>query len=124
MRSYLSGSAFGDAGRRIVIEEGLTGPEVSLLVLVSGRDLAPLAPAQDFKRALDGDLGPNTGGMGAYSPLPFVGEDVIERVLVESVVPTVAELERTRRAVPRGPLRGDHAHPPRPEDPRVQRPLR
>jgi len=103
VRSYLSGSAFGDAGRRIVIEEGLTGPEVSLLVLVSGRDLAPLAPAQDFKRALDGDLGPNTGGMGAYSPLPFVGEDVIERVLVESVVPTVAELE-SRGAPFRGVL--------------------
>ena len=103
VRAYLSGAAFGDAGRRIVIEEGLTGPEVSLLVLVSGRELAPLAPAQDFKRALDGDRGPNTGGMGAYSPLAFVGEDVIERVLVESVVPTVAELEH-RGAPYRGVL--------------------
>ena len=98
VRDYLSGAAFGDAGRRVVIEEGLTGPEVSLLVLVSGRDLAPLAPAQDFKRIFDGDQGPNTGGMGAYSPLPFVEEATIEQVLVNAVVPTVAELEA--RGVP------------------------
>jgi phosphoribosylamine--glycine ligase len=70
VRSYLSGAAFGDAGRRIVIEEGLSGPEVSLLVLVSGRDLAPLAPAQDFKRALDGDLGPRGRTPAGWGPTP------------------------------------------------------
>ena len=67
----LSGDAFGAAGRRVVIEEGLTGPECSLLVLCDGERLAPLAPAQDFKRRDDGDGGPNTGGMGAYSPVPL-----------------------------------------------------
>ena len=69
----LSGDAFGDAGRRVVVEEGLTGPECSLLVLCDGERLVPLAPAQDFKRRDDGDAGPNTGGMGAYSPVPLGG---------------------------------------------------
>jgi phosphoribosylamine---glycine ligase len=71
----------------------MTGPEYSLLVLVSGGDLAPLAPAQDFKRIFDGDRGPNTGGMGAYSPVPFVDDDTVDRILKEAVVPTVAELD-------------------------------
>ena len=66
----LSGDAFGSAGRQVVVEEGLTGPECSLLVLCDGERLAALAPAQDFKRRDDGDGGPNTGGMGAYSPVP------------------------------------------------------
>jgi phosphoribosylamine---glycine ligase len=103
VRAYLSGAAFGDAGRRVVIEEGLTGPEVSLLVLVSGHDLAPLAPAQDFKRIFDGDRGPNTGGMGAYSPLPFLDDDTVDRIMAHAVVPTVAELEH-RGAPYRGVL--------------------
>ena len=72
VRAYLSGEAFGDAGRTVVIEEGLTGPELSLLVLCDGHEAVPLAPAQDFKRIGDGDAGPNTGGMGAYSPVPLV----------------------------------------------------
>ena len=70
----LSGDAFGDAGQRVVIEEGLVGEECSLLVLCDGRRLAALAPAQDFKRLGDGDAGPNTGGMGAYSPVAFVDD--------------------------------------------------
>ena len=65
VRSYLSGAAFGDAGRTCVIEEGLRGPEVSLFVLCDGRGAVPLAVAQDHKRAFDGEVGPNTGGMGA-----------------------------------------------------------
>ena len=74
VREYLSGAAFGDAGRTLVIEEGLTGPELSLLVLCDGSTAGvPLAPAQDFKRIGDGDTGPNTGGMGAYSPVPIAG---------------------------------------------------
>ena len=75
----LSGDAFGAAGRRVVIEEGLTGPECSLLVLCDGERLAALAPAQDFKRRDDGDRGPNTGGMGAYSPVPSVDDDAGRR---------------------------------------------
>ena len=88
----LSGSAFGEAGRRVVVEEGLTGPECSLLVLCDGRRLAPLAPAQDFKRADDGDRGPNTGGMGAFSPVPSVDDDLVVRLVDEAVAPLVTAL--------------------------------
>ena len=70
MEAKLSGAAFGEAGRRIVIEEGLAGEECSLLVLYDGTTAVPLLPAQDFKRIGDGDRGPNTGGMGAYAPMP------------------------------------------------------
>jgi phosphoribosylamine---glycine ligase len=88
----LSGAAFGAAGRRVVIEEGLTGPELSLLVVCDGTRAVPLAPAQDFKRIGDGDLGPNTGGMGAYSPVPGVGADVVDLVMDRAVEPTLAAL--------------------------------
>lgn len=90
----LSGRAFGEAGRRLVIEEGLSGPECSLLVLCDGERLAALAPAQDFKRLEDGDRGPNTGGMGAYSPVPQVDAPVVERLVDEAVAPLVAALAR------------------------------
>ncbi len=90
----LSGGAFGDAGRRVVIEEWLDGPEVSLLCVCDGRRTVPLAPAQDFKRLYDGDAGPNTGGMGAYSPVPFAGPDVVAEVLERAVQPTLAALSR------------------------------
>ena len=63
------------AGTTVVIEEGLTGPELSVLAVCDGRTAVALAPAQDFKRAYDGDAGPNTGGMGAYSPVPAAGPD-------------------------------------------------
>jgi len=92
LRSYLSGEAFGDAGRTVVIEEGLVGPELSILVLCDGRDGVPLPPAQDFKRIGDGDTGPNTGGMGAYSPVPVAGRDVVEEVMTKAVRPTLAGL--------------------------------
>jgi phosphoribosylamine--glycine ligase len=88
----LSGDAFGDAGRRVVIEEGLTGPECSLLVLCDGQRLAPLAPAQDFKRLGDADQGPNTGGMGAYSPVPLVDAAMVDRLVDEAVAPLVGTL--------------------------------
>jgi phosphoribosylamine--glycine ligase len=88
----LSGDAFGSAGERVVIEEGLTGPECSLLVLCDGERLAALAPAQDFKRRDDGDLGPNTGGMGAYSPVPSVDDDLVASLVAEAVVPLVDAL--------------------------------
>jgi phosphoribosylamine--glycine ligase len=67
--------AFGDAGSKVVIEECMTGPECSLLCFVTGGKSFPMAPAQDHKRAYDGDLGPNTGGMGVYSPVPLVSEE-------------------------------------------------
>ena len=91
---YLSGAAFGDAGRRVVIEEGLTGPEVSLLVVCDGHRLVPLAPAQDFKRVGTGDVGPNTGGMGAYCPVPAVGPALVDRLLDTIVEPTLHDLQR------------------------------
>ncbi|MDQ1467180.1 MAG: phosphoribosylamine---glycine ligase [Actinomycetota bacterium] len=94
VRSYLSGAAFGDAGRTLVIEEGLTGPELSLLVLCDGRDGVPLAPAQDHKRVFDRDQGPNTGGMGAYSPVPVAGAAVVDEAMAKAIRPTLDALAR------------------------------
>ncbi len=88
-----SGS-FGDAGRSIVIEEGLAGEECSLLVLCDGTNAVPLLPAQDFKRVGDGDSGPNTGGMGAYAPMPHVGHDLVDECMERAVLPLVTELRR------------------------------
>jgi phosphoribosylamine---glycine ligase len=84
------GGAFGSAGTEVVIEEFLEGEEVSFFALVDGKDLLPLAAAQDHKRVLDGDRGPNTGGMGAYSPPPVMTPAMSERVLREIVRPAVA----------------------------------
>jgi phosphoribosylamine--glycine ligase len=91
-RAKLSGESFGAAGRKVVIEEALTGPELSVLAICDGSRAVPLAPAQDFKRIGDGDTGPNTGGMGAYSPVPMAGEDVVGEVMDRCVEPTLAEL--------------------------------
>jgi phosphoribosylamine--glycine ligase len=88
----LSGAAFGAAGRRVVIEEGLVGPELSLMAICDGTRAVALAPAQDFKRAEDGDLGPNTGGMGAYSPVPSVDDDLVDHLMDIAVRPTLAAL--------------------------------
>ena len=90
----LSGAAFGSAGRKVVIEEGLSGPECSIMVVTDGTRLVPLAPAQDFKRIGDGDRGPNTGGMGAYTPVPVVDDRLVDRILDEAVEPTLAALRR------------------------------
>jgi phosphoribosylamine--glycine ligase len=92
--AYLSGAAFGDAGRTVVIEEGLTGPELSVLAVCDGTRAVPLAPAQDFKRIGDGDTGPNTGGMGAYSPVPAASETVVDDLMSGAVEPTVAALRK------------------------------
>jgi phosphoribosylamine--glycine ligase len=94
LREYLSGRAFGDAGRRVVLEEGLSGPELSILALCDGTRVVPLAPAQDFKRVGDDDAGPNTGGMGAYSPVPVAPPAVVDEVMGRAVEPTLAELRR------------------------------
>ncbi len=103
IEAKLSGDAFGEAGRRVVVEEGLTGAECSLLVLCDGERLAPLAPAQDFKRRDDGDLGPNTGGMGAYSPVPAVDDRLVGQLVDEAVAPLVGAL-RARSIDYRGVL--------------------
>jgi phosphoribosylamine--glycine ligase len=79
---------------RVVIEEYLSGPEVSLFVVTDGTAAVPLMPAQDFKRVGDDDEGPNTGGMGAYAPLPWAPADLVERVMAETVHPTLAEMRK------------------------------
>jgi phosphoribosylamine--glycine ligase len=89
---YLSGQAFGDAGRTVVIEEGMVGPELSVLAVCDGRRAVLLPPAQDFKRIGDGDAGPNTGGMGAYSPVPSVDAAVLGDVMDRFIEPTLARL--------------------------------
>lgn len=94
VRAKLSGESFGEAGRTVVVEEGLSGPELSVLAICDGRRAVPLAPAQDYKRVGDGDTGPNTGGMGAYSPVPVAGNHVVDEVMDRCVEPTLAELRR------------------------------
>jgi len=88
---------FGAAGDRIVVEEFLEGEEVSYMVITDGETILPLEPAQDFKRAFDGDTGPNTGGMGAYSPPPFFTERVRKEVERRIVVPIIHAMSRQRR---------------------------
>ncbi|MGE8280006.1 MAG: phosphoribosylamine--glycine ligase [Stenotrophomonas sp.] len=90
VHDMLSGNAFGDAGARVVIEEFLEGEEASFISMVDGRIALPMATSQDHKRVGDGDTGPNTGGMGAYSPAPVVTPAVHARVMREVVEPTVA----------------------------------
>jgi phosphoribosylamine---glycine ligase len=80
--------------QRVVIEEFLDGPELSLFAITDGLTALPLAPAQDFKRVGDGDTGPNTGGMGAYSPLPWAPKELVDEVVADVVTPTVAEMQR------------------------------
>ncbi|MGQ4878807.1 phosphoribosylamine--glycine ligase [Billgrantia sp. LNSP4103-1] len=89
VRDMLEANAFGDAGARVVIEEFLEGEEASFIVMVDGTTVLPMATSQDHKRALDGDAGPNTGGMGAYSPAPVVTESVHERIMERVIMPTV-----------------------------------
>ena len=89
VRDMLSGNAFGDAGARVVIEEFLDGEEASFIVMVDGENVLPMATSQDHKRVGDGDTGPNTGGMGAYSPAPVVTPAVHQRVMDEIIYPTV-----------------------------------
>ncbi|GGL98196.1 phosphoribosylamine--glycine ligase [Streptomyces fumigatiscleroticus] len=86
--------AHANSCERVVVEEYLDGPEVSLFAITDGDTVLPLQPAQDFKRALDGDEGPNTGGMGAYSPLPWADPKLVDEVLETVLQPTVDELRR------------------------------
>jgi phosphoribosylamine---glycine ligase len=90
----LSDNKLGDAGARVVIEEFLAGEEASFIVMVDGKHVLPLASSQDHKRLLDGDQGPNTGGMGAYSPAPIVTPQLHARVMREIILPTVHGMEK------------------------------
>ncbi|MDR2365344.1 MAG: phosphoribosylamine--glycine ligase [Zoogloeaceae bacterium] len=90
----LSGGSLGAAGARVVIEEFLEGEEASFIVMVDGKNVLPLASSQDHKRIGDGDVGPNTGGMGAYSPAPVVTPEIHARVMREIILPTVRGMEK------------------------------
>ena len=89
VHDMLAGNAFGDAGHRVVIEDFLEGEEASFIVMVDGKNILPMATSQDHKRAGNGDTGPNTGGMGAYSPAPVVTDEVHQRIMQEVIEPTV-----------------------------------
>lgn len=92
---------FGKAGAQMVIEERLEGPEVSILAITDGKTILTLPPAQDHKAAFDGDTGPNTGGMGAYSPTPVITQELIETIEDQILVPTIHTMKRNRK-----PFRG------------------
>lgn len=94
-------SEFGKAGSQMVIEERLDGPEVSVLVITDGRTIVPLPAAQDHKAAYDGDTGPNTGGMGAYSPTPLMTDELLETIEDKILVPSIHTMKRNRK-----PFRG------------------
>jgi phosphoribosylamine---glycine ligase len=88
---------FGEAGKELIIEEKLTGQEVSVLAITDGETIMTLPAAQDHKAAYDGDTGPNTGGMGAYCPAPIVDEELMEKIEAEILVPVVHAMKRARR---------------------------
>jgi phosphoribosylamine--glycine ligase len=96
----LTDNRMGDAGARVVIEEFLEGEEASFIVMCDGRHALPLATSQDHKRLKDGDEGPNTGGMGAYSPAPVVTPAVHARVMREVIMPTLNGMARTAFPTP------------------------
>ena len=89
VQDMLADNKFGDAGSRVVIEEFLEGEEASFIVMVDGKNVLPFATSQDHKRAYNGDQGPNTGGMGAYSPAPVVSDEIHNRIMQEVIYPTV-----------------------------------
>jgi len=93
VRSMLADKQFGDAGSRIVIEEFLAGEEASFIAMVDGKNILPFASSQDHKARDNGDKGPNTGGMGAYSPAPVLTDEVAERAMREVMIPTVEGMQ-------------------------------
>jgi phosphoribosylamine--glycine ligase len=100
--ALITGKALGEAGSTVVVEQRLTGLEVSVLALTDGTTVRPLIPACDYKRAWDGDAGPNTGGMGAYSPVPAVDTEMLDRIkrtILEPVVGALAKHDATMRGV-------------------------
>ena len=115
VRDMLGAGRFGAAGRRVVIEEFLTGEEASFIALVDGGHILPMASSQDHKARDDGDRGPNTGGMGAYSPAPVVTPEIHDRIMREVMEPTVAGLAAEGMPYRRLPLcRADDRAPTAP----------
>ncbi len=98
VKDMLSGNRFGDAGARVVIEEFLTGEEASFICMVDGKHILPMATSQDHKARDEGDTGPNTGGMGAYSPAPLVTDEIHQTVIDEVIRPTVDGMAREGHA--------------------------
>ena len=94
VNNIMEDRVFGDAGERIVVEDFLTGEEVSFLGLTDGENIVSLSPAQDHKAVFDGDEGPNTGGMGAYSPTPFVSKEMEKEILEEVLKPTIEAFKK------------------------------
>ena len=102
LRSMMVHKKFGDAGKKVIMEEFLTGEEVSFFVLTDGETILPLEPSQDHKPIFDGDRGPNTGGMGAYTPAPVVNDRLRRRIIEEVMIPTVRAMKsegRTYRGI-------------------------
>jgi phosphoribosylamine--glycine ligase len=97
VREAMADRVFGEAGARLVIEEYLEGPEVTVMAIADGETIVPLAPAQDHKAAFDGDRGPNTGGMGCYSPVPALTDDVYRQAVTGIIEPTAAALRAEGR---------------------------
>ena len=93
----LAGNAFGEAGHRVIIEEFLIGEEASFICMVDGKNILPMATSQDHKARDNGDLGPNTGGMGAYSPAPAVTPEIHERIMSDVIKPTVVGMAKENR---------------------------
>ncbi len=111
---------FGEAGNELIIEEKLTGQEVSVLAITDGETIVTLPAAQDHKPAYDGDTGPNTGGMGAYCPTPIIDEEMVSRIEADILVPVVHAMKRCAATVQRGVIRRVDAHPRGPESSGVQ----
>ncbi|MDR1612212.1 MAG: phosphoribosylamine--glycine ligase [Planctomycetota bacterium] len=97
VKRMMAAGEFGEAGRRVVIEELLRGQEVTILALTDGKTIAPLASSQDHKAAFDGDAGPNTGGMGAYSPAPVLTDQLMDEVVERILVPTIHAMNEEGR---------------------------
>jgi phosphoribosylamine--glycine ligase len=93
LKAYFIDKKFGPAGERVLIEEYLSGPELSMLAFADGEKILPIAPAQDYKRVFDGDQGPNTGGMGSYSPVPLVSEKIYTEIVEKILKPTISGLK-------------------------------
>lgn len=90
IQNMLTGNRFGQAGHRVIIEEFLVGEEVSFIVMADGKHVLPMATSQDHKQVGEGDIGPNTGGMGAYSPAPLITPQIHQRIMKEIILPTVS----------------------------------
>ena len=102
-KEMLSGNSFGDAGAKIIIEEFMDGEELSFFALADGESVVPLTSAQDHKRAFDGDQGPNTGGMGAYSPAHMMSDELHKQIMETIIYPTVEGMKKELDIVAREP---------------------